>query len=125
MGIGVSERTRCLPLEPFGQSSSLGIPGLFFKGWHMSSVMVVSVMVLGCSFILCSSCGPPKALRLKAVLSTRISEQSSDMAVARDGRRKMRDERVVGGCGGSRMIVRCRIGGLRAERVGNSEAGGS
>ncbi len=92
----------------------------------MSSVMVVSVMVLGRSFILCNSCGPPKALRLKAVLSTRISEQSSDMAVARDGRRKMRDERVVGGCGGSRMmIVRYRIGGSRAKQVGVAEAGGS
>ena len=92
----------------------------------MSSVMVVSVMVLGCSFILCSSCGPPKALRLKAVLSTRISEQSSDMAVARDGRRKMRDERVVGGCGGSRMmIVSYRRCGLKAKQVGYSEAGGS
>ena len=92
----------------------------------MSSVMVVSVMVLGCSFILCSSCGPPKALRLKAVLSTRISEQSSDMAAARDGRRKMRDETAVGGCGGSRMmIVRYDLGGSRAEKVRNVEAGGS
>ena len=92
----------------------------------MSSVKVVSVMILGCSFILCSSCGPPKALRLKAVSSTLISEQSSDMAVARDGRRKMRDERVVGGCEGSRMmIVSYRRGGLRAKQVGYSKAGGS
>ena len=126
MTAGVSERTRCLPLEPFGQSSSLGTPGVFFKAWHMSSVIVVSVTVGGCSFILCNSCGPPKGLRLKAVLSTRISEQSIDMAVARDGRRKMRDERVVGGCGGSRMMtVRYRIGGSKAEEVRDAEAGGS
>ena len=92
----------------------------------MSSVMVVSVILLGCSFILCNSCGPPKALRLKAVLSTRISEQPMFMAAAREGRRTMRDERVVGGCGGSRMmIVRYRIGGSRAERVRDAEAAGS
>ena len=92
----------------------------------MSSVMVVSVTLLGCSFILCNSCGPPKVLRLKGFLSTRISEQSSDMAVARDGRRKMRDERAVGGCGGSRMMTeRYRIGGSKAEKVRDAEAGGS
>ena len=92
----------------------------------MSSVMVVSVTVLGCSFILCNSCGPPKGSRLKGVLSTRISEQSSDMAAAREGRRKMRDERVVGGCGGNRMMtLRYRIGGSNAEEVRDAEAGGS
>ena len=92
----------------------------------MSSVMVVSVMVLGCSFILCNSCGPPKALRLKGVLSTRISEQSSDIAVARDGKRTIRDESVLGVCRGSRMmIVRYRTGGSSAEKEGEAEAGGS
>ena len=126
VGTGVLDRTRCLPLERFGQSSSLGTPGLFCKGLHMSSVMVVSVMVIGFSFILCNSCGPPKALRLKAVLSTRISVQSSDMAAARDGRRTMRDERAVGGCGGSRMmLVGYRIGGSKAEKVRDAEAAGS
>ena len=92
----------------------------------MSRVMVVSVTVLGCSFILCNSCGPPKALRLKGVLSTRISEQSSDMAVAKDGRRTIRDERVLGVCRGSRMmIVRYRTGGSSAEKGREAEAGDS
>ena len=91
----------------------------------MSSLMVVSVTVVGCSFIQCNSCGPPKAWRLKDVLSTRISEQSSVMAVARDGRRITRDERVVGGCRRSRMtITRYRIDGSRAEKVEKAEAGG-
>ena len=92
----------------------------------MSSLIAVSVIVGGCSFIVCNSCGPPKAWRSKDFLSTRISEQSSVMAVARDGRRRMSDVRVVGGCGGSRMtITRYRGGGSRSEGVENAEAGGS
>ena len=92
----------------------------------MSSVMVVSVMVLGCSFILCNSCGPPKALRLKDVLSARISEQSSDMAAARDGRRIMKDEKMIGGYGLSRMmIVTYGIGGSRAGKVRDAVTAGS
>ena len=88
--------------------------------------MVVSVTVMGCSFIQCNSCGPPKAWRLKDVLSTLISEQSSVMAVARDGRRIMRDESVVRGGGRSRMtITRYRIDGSKAEKMGKAEAGGS
>ena len=111
------ERRESLPLEPFGQSSFLSTPLGFFKTWHMSSLMVASVTVVGCSFIQCNSCGPPKAWRLKDVLSTRISEQSSVMAVARDGRSRMRDESVVGGGGRSRMMItRFRIGGSRAEK---------
>ena len=48
------------------------------------------------------------------------------MAAVRDGRRRMRDERVVGGCRGSRMtITRYRIGGSKAGKQGNGEAGGS
>ena len=90
----------------------------------MSSLIAVSVIVGGCSFIVCISCGPPKAWRLKDFLSTRISLQSSVMAVAKDGRRRMSDVRVVGGCGGSRMTIkRYRGGGSRTEKEGNGEAG--
>ena len=92
----------------------------------MSSLIAVSVIKGGCSLIVCNSCGPPKAWRLKDFSSTRISEQSSVMAVARDGRRRMSDVRVVGGWGGSRMtITRYRIGGSKAGKEGNGEAGGS
>ena len=71
----------------------------------MSSLKVVSVIVGGCSFIVCNSCGPPKAWRLKDFPFIRMSLQLSVMAVARDGIRRMRNERVVGGCGGSRMTI--------------------
>ena len=126
MGARGSRRTRSLPLEPFGQSSFLSTPLGFFSAWHISSLIAVSVIVGGCSFIVCNSCGPPKAWRLNGFLSTRISEQSSVMAVARDGRRRMSDERLVGECKSSRMtITRYRGGRSRAEEVENAEAGGS
>lgn len=41
---------------------------------------------------------------MNGVRSTRISEQSSDIAVARDGRRRKRHESVVGGWEGNRMM---------------------
>ena len=125
MAAALSGRRGSLPLEPLGQSSFLSTPLGFFSAWHRSNLMVVSVIIGGRSLIVCNSCGPPRAWRLKNFLSTRISEQSSVMAVARDGRRNMRDEKVVGGCGRSRMtITTYRIGGLRAEKRANAEAGG-
>ena len=52
---------------------------------------------LGCSLILYRERGPPKALKLNDTPSSRASEQSSDIAVAKDGMRKMTDESPVRG----------------------------
>lgn len=61
----------------------------------MSIVKVVFLIPLGCSLILEREWGPSRVLKLNDTPSSRASEQSSEIAVARDGTRRMTDESLI------------------------------
>ena len=63
----------------------------------MSIVNVVFMYPLGSSLMLEREWGPSKVLKLNDTPSSRTSEQSRDIAVAREGRRRMTDENLVRG----------------------------